>query len=362
MAIGLINIMNSNNIRISALKGYGILLVVIGHAIWSEGTNGGAYSIRNFIYLFHLAIFYYASGFLYKDKYVVDFKTFLIKRIKSLYIPYVTYGSVFLILHNIFCYIGLYSVDTTYSMGELIKNFFSLLKFNYFEALSGVFWFFKSLFVVSLSFELIVYILHKFQYCKLLIIICLGFLSIVGIGACYYSFPCNKTLANLALLPVFFVGYYVSRNSICLLRYFKRYRFLVIFACFAILLINSNYEVSINAQDIGPNPIIFYVCAFCGIYLTLYVVDHTPKSLYKWIDYIGKNTAPIFIWHFLFFRIASLIIILFNRLNINNLKLHPVIPNHNIIWLFIYIIIGVGGSLLIDKMIKTMKRFFKEKI
>ena len=57
--------MNNFNTRISELKGYGILLVVMGHAFVSSEQG---YSIRNFIYLFHLAIFYYASGYLFKDE------------------------------------------------------------------------------------------------------------------------------------------------------------------------------------------------------------------------------------------------------------------------------------------------------
>ena len=315
----------------------------------------GGYSVRNFIYLFHLAIFYFASGYLYKEKYASDFKTFILKRIKSLYIPYVVYGCAFLFLHNIFCSIGLYSPNTVYASGELGQHLFSLIKFNYFEALSGVFWFFKSLFVVSVGFEIGIYSIHKFKYGKRLELAYMGILSVVGIVACYYTFPCNKTLGNLALLPVLYVGYYVSRNSFRLLSLAVRYRYLAALVSLAILLWNSNYEVSINAQNIGSNPIVFYVCAFSGIYLMLYVVDYTPKSLRLFVDYIGRNTSSVFIWHFLCFRLASWLIIESNGLDIKNLMCHPIVPNHNVLWIMIYFITGVGGSLLVGYVIQFIK-------
>lgn len=133
--------MNNYNTRISELKGYGILLVVIGHAVISP-THG--YSLRNFIYLFHLAIFYYASGYLFKDKYADEPISYFKRRIKSLYVPYVVYGSIFIFFHDLCCKIGLYPISEIYKKGDILHHLLSLVKFNYFEALTGVFWFFKS--------------------------------------------------------------------------------------------------------------------------------------------------------------------------------------------------------------------------
>ncbi len=62
---------------IDVVKGIGILLVVLGHII--EG------SVRDFIYLFHMPLFFYLSGStisLSKNKYDV------VKRMRSLLIPY----------------------------------------------------------------------------------------------------------------------------------------------------------------------------------------------------------------------------------------------------------------------------------
>lgn len=343
--------MNMLNNKISVLKGYGILLVVIGHAVVSSVQG---YSLRNFIYLFHLAIFYYASGYLFKDKYSSEPIYYLKRRLKSLYIPYVLYGSIFILLHNLCCKIGLYPIIKVYKNGELLQHIFSLIKFNYFEALTGVFWFFKSIFIVCIAFELVAYFSNMIKSYRSMALSVGGLtLSLIGIVGCYLDFQCNRTLANLALLPVFMGGYYINHSKLSISN--KWINVLLPIGCLLVLLYNSNYSVSINAQDMGNNPFIFYLCAVCGICLTWYVVDWTPEKIRDIVGYIGNNSFSIFIWHFLFFRLASYIIIITNGLDRKLLASHPVIPENNPLWLMTYIIIGVVGSLAMGWMIRFMK-------
>lgn len=349
--------MNNYNTRISELKGYGILLVVMGHAFVSSDQG---YSIRNFIYLFHLAIFYYSSGYLFNDKYSEDPICYVKKRIKTLYVPYVLYGSIFILLHNLCCKIGLYSIDLVYKKGELVQHLFSLIKFNYFEALTGVFWFFKSLFIVCIAFEILAFISHKLKPHRVLALVLGGtILSAIGIAGCYVNFPCSRTFANLSLLPIFMGGYCINQRKLSIDN--KWMNVLLPICCLLILLFNSNYSVSINAQDIGYNPFIFYFCAASGICLTLFIVDWTPKRLKGVVAYMGNNSFAIFIWHFLFFRLASYVIVIVNKFDIRLLSSHPVIHEKNIIWTIFYIIVGVGGSLLLGRIIQAAKDFILNK-
>ena len=67
------------NHTIDILKGIAILLVVLGYTKFA-GTG--------FIYLFHMAVFFMASGYFYKDKYSDSVKSVgsaLFKRVKTLY-------------------------------------------------------------------------------------------------------------------------------------------------------------------------------------------------------------------------------------------------------------------------------------
>lgn len=78
------------------VKGLGILLVVIGHTMspW-----------RDFIYTYHMSLFFFVSGILYKEKYSFDFFCFLSRRMKTLWLPYIKYGILYIFLHNLFIYI-----------------------------------------------------------------------------------------------------------------------------------------------------------------------------------------------------------------------------------------------------------------
>lgn len=56
-----------------AIKGIAILLMVVGH-------SGCPYYLRNFIYLFHMGLFYYASGHFFKPCGIDGILPFLKKK------------------------------------------------------------------------------------------------------------------------------------------------------------------------------------------------------------------------------------------------------------------------------------------
>lgn len=62
------------------LKGFGIFFVIFGHITHIN-------ILREYIWNFHMPLFFFVSGLLYKPN--SGFKEFLKKRIKSIYFPYV---------------------------------------------------------------------------------------------------------------------------------------------------------------------------------------------------------------------------------------------------------------------------------
>ena len=71
------------NKLIDICKGIGIISIVIGHASWNIPIGNIDIPIGPFVYLYHLAIFFFCSGFLYK-KEENDWGEFLKKKIKSI--------------------------------------------------------------------------------------------------------------------------------------------------------------------------------------------------------------------------------------------------------------------------------------
>lgn len=117
---------------IDILKGIGIILVMLGHALPHDSF------VRTLIYTFHMPLFFWCSGFFYKDK---PLKGATIKDAKSLLIPWITF-SLFLTLSA--CVLG-------YKDGQ-----YSLLQFNVLNENSWCI-FYTIWFLVCMFFVKVVY-------------------------------------------------------------------------------------------------------------------------------------------------------------------------------------------------------------
>lgn len=104
---------------IDTVKGIAIILMVIGHC-------GPVFS--RYIYLFHMAVFFIASGYCEYGK-TLNAKEFVAKKIKSLWIPFAVYNGVFTLLNNLFCTIGIYSTDASIldiALGQQVAHVYSI--------------------------------------------------------------------------------------------------------------------------------------------------------------------------------------------------------------------------------------------
>ena len=83
---------------IDIAKGIGILLVVWAHILLVGWTH-------RFIYAFHMPLFFFISGYLFKSDKYNSFKDFFKKRFKRLIIPYLIYSVFTWTIWAIFRYI-----------------------------------------------------------------------------------------------------------------------------------------------------------------------------------------------------------------------------------------------------------------
>ena len=73
------------NPTFSVMKGIAIISVVLGHC-------PALPFVGKFVNQYHLAVFFFVAGYFFKEKYLETPKIFIVKRLKSLYFPYVIYG------------------------------------------------------------------------------------------------------------------------------------------------------------------------------------------------------------------------------------------------------------------------------
>ena len=88
----------------SIMKGLGIIFVVAGHTAYSP--------VHNFVYLFHLAVFYFVARHFLRDKSIDDQLLFLWKKIIRLWFPLIGYGFVFMLSHNLVFRAHFYNLQT----------------------------------------------------------------------------------------------------------------------------------------------------------------------------------------------------------------------------------------------------------
>lgn len=133
--------MKNRNINIDLIKGIGIILMVGGHC---------GMPFTHFIYLFHMAIFFMASGYCFNasnSETMQDVLSFVKRKFKGLWFPYVLWMVVFSLLHNVFIKTGIYFPDP-WSISEIekniIKSFFLHGHTQLGTLLSAIVWFFIS--------------------------------------------------------------------------------------------------------------------------------------------------------------------------------------------------------------------------
>ena len=88
------------NQDVAVIKGLGIILMVLGHAI---AIYNDYIALYDFIYMFHMPLFFFCTGYFIKDKYVLNIDgvlVFITKKVKSVWVKYVVWSLLLILLHN----------------------------------------------------------------------------------------------------------------------------------------------------------------------------------------------------------------------------------------------------------------------
>ena len=104
--------------NVSIAKALAIILMVIGHS----GIKWDAPILFNMINLFHMPLFIFTAGYCFKWDYIDNVKIFIKKRVLGLWWPYVKYGTLFLVLHNVFFSLNIYN-DSYGAVGSTAVSF-----------------------------------------------------------------------------------------------------------------------------------------------------------------------------------------------------------------------------------------------
>ena len=149
---------NGYNIALGYLKAFGIILMVIGHL-------GMDNIFIKFIYMFHMPLFFIASGYCFKEKYIATPVKYLRSKVKGIWWPYAKWSLLFLLLHNVFIYLHLYeepydylvSASSHFYFPRILKTVVAIITTMHgTEPLLGGYWFLNALFFGSLIAWLVI--------------------------------------------------------------------------------------------------------------------------------------------------------------------------------------------------------------
>ena len=344
--------------KFTILKALAILLVVLSHA-------GACGWINQTIFIFHVPIFFFCAGYFFNTAYLNDERTYIVHRIKGLYLPFVRWSIFFLLIHNLLFYTGILNetygnsgggVTHPFTWHTFSQNLWNIV-FNmsgYDTFLCGTFWFFRSLLLASIAFlvlfKIITKVNEKYGEKKIgWIILVLAMLMMLwktteGLNVTGVAQGGARELTGLGFMAM---GFLANRYELVShLNWKTVIPFAVFLVCAASMFPSAMYWRPTFAQFIY-----LPIAAFSGFVVCLYLsmkIEKHIKFLSLVLIYIGQRTLYIFAFHLVAFKLVSALKVAWYDLPWLAVGGHPYVlePANNAFWVIAYVVVGVGLPLL----------------
>lgn len=272
---------------IDMAKGYGMLAVLIGHLV-----QGGL--LGNFVYSFHLPLFFFLSGYLFNGS--VGFGTFLKKKAKSILLPYFSLG-IFIVFFSVYYpYLFEHKYHTPEMFRYMLGQHFLAFLFQY---RYGTVWYLAVLLCINLMMYFIVKIPKK--WIQAIVVVALMIFGLYRYLVLHGREMFWNFDAALTTSIFFWVGYVLKKNEEKLRKVLEwKYRailvpaFLAANICFNLISFETTGKgLELWGMSYGM-PVCTYLSAFFGIAM---VVVLSSLFVLKPIRYIGEYSLIYFAWH-----------------------------------------------------------------
>lgn len=365
---------------ISICKAFGIILMVIGHANCPS-------PLSSFLYEFHMPLFFIAAGYFFSLKYLDDEATFVKKRVKGLYVPFLKWSVLFLAIHNLMFKTGILNeqygnaaggVTHPYSWHQIQQNLWTMVcaMGGYDQFLNGAFWFFRGLFVASIAYLVLfkitdsligrLYITKNkrnkdyentghiieneqpkvYRTLVIPVIICVTVLVVQS----WKTLEGLKIInliqgGNREIMGIFFFGCgFIFRQ----LKDKYRVTWLATIVSATVVYLFSRFAPSSMGWRMDFNGFIALpLPAICGFLMTYNISDWFARHDGRVKDFLvfcGNNTMCIFVFHIAAYKVVSLIKIWYYGLDYLQIGCHMVIHEYSDMdhfWI-LYSMAGVG--------------------
>ena len=348
----------------SILKALAILLVVTAHA-------AAPTYVSRFAYMVAVPAFFVCAGYFFNPDYLERKTTFVVRRARRLYFPFVKWSLLFLLLHNLLFPLGLLSetygnaaggVTHPYDWHTAVQNLWSIVfhMSGYDVFLAGAFWFFRALLLSSIAFLLL------FKGATLIKWLKNPTLQVAAVGTLTFLLALWQSVEGLRITGVAQGGYRelmgITFMSIGFL--FRHNNHTPIAAAWnnpivgltwssvVLGLLVAFFPVSMTPSTHNPLAVAALALAGSAAFVWLYGLSHylslIPRGVPRVIAYIGDNSIYIFGFHLLAFKLVSIIKVLAYGMPWEMVSGHPVVTEQrdDAFWIA-YLFVGAGLPLLI---------------
>ena len=348
----------------------------------------------HFIYLFHMAVFYIISGFLYSEKNSLTFRRFCAfaqRKLKGLWLPFFACSASFAALNNvllklsiytnsdmIFNYVGSdYAIIHKYlSLREIAITICKCALFNSNSELCGAFWFLRDLFIISIAYCLCSFVVswicrlvnvvdkrHRALVLNIIQGIVSGILLLTGFYFSMHEITIGGVGKIASCYCLFYIGHLLGLKG-CKekLQKLNEKNWLYIFAItFGILLSLSRFGSVSLANNRYENPAFLLTASVSGwlwLYGIAFFICKFKKRLtgiYKFILYTGKHTLMIVLLHFWAFKIGNIITCVYYNYPSCCIAAFPTLSGNIGAGWILFTLIGVAVPLIVSQIFIRIK-------
>ena len=267
-------------VLVDRLKGYACFLVLFGHVIMGvrlAGVDSPAFfaGMEKFIWSFHVALFLFLSGVVYKVTGEWKSKKtklrFISYKLYNLGVPYVTFSAVYVLINSL---VG--GANTDFSVSDIL---------NIWKAPVAQYWFLYALFFLFCIWTAFSGILKNWQITIITVLI--GYLApllgipLGGLDVAFYS-----ALA-------FGIGTFVKFDSLAKLR--TPVKCLIV----SMHIVSGIIFVLLNKIE---TPFIKEIMVVFGIYSSIMFISMLQdcKAISRFLDFVNKYSFQIYLLHTIF--------------------------------------------------------------
>lgn len=292
---------------IDVCKGYLIIMVVIGHVVSAFQSanmfvdNLICSFLHDFVYTFHMAAFFFVSGYLYTNcgSNNLPLEKKLLKRIIAYGIPYTIFTALYYIFKIVFSSYVNSKVNSVDLLAAFIKPF-------------GYLWFIYALMLIEIIQDIVQEICGKRKAGEKL----KYYLTAVAILLSIVQYYCSKHLNShftdyvvsdiMRMWIYFLLGVYFGKMILKAIKDLNTKTIITVTAVFFVL------NFACFNKMIYKSWITTFLMALCGIIICIYISTRFTEC--GLIEYIGKMSLPIYLLHDYILTVCRIVV---NAFHIN---------------------------------------------